>query len=195
MNPSHTNHTGQQPATAPARGPAGGTRVKECVTSLRRRHGKATIHYTLPVCARTGRPGLTLCGRPMAYDHMLVERAHAMPAGICPRCRMLKERMDRQMLDPGTPSTFTAFAIVIQDMIELQRMTVPEMAEKAGISQRTLNTEARTGIISMTHLDRLLQAQGHGWSALLADISDLCRRGQRYITIIETIRSKETADE
>ena len=65
----------------------------------------------------------------------------------------------------------------------------------AGISQRTLNTEARTGIISMTHLDRLLQAQGHGWSALLADISDLCRRGQRYIAIIETIRSKETADE
>ena len=103
--------------------------------------------------------------------------------------------MDRQMLAPGTPSTFTAFAIVIQDMIELQRMTVPEMAEKAGISQRTLNTEARTGIISITYLDRLLQAQGHGWSALLADISDLCRRGQRYIAIIETIRSKETADE
>ena len=191
MNPSNANHTGQRPAATPARGLAGGTRVKECVTSLRRRHGKATIHYTLPVCARTGRPGLTLCGRAMAYDYMLMERAHAMPSDTCPRCRMLSERMDRQMLDPGTPSTFTAFAIVIQNMIELQRMTVPEMAEKAGIGQRTLNTEARTGNISMTHLNKLMQAQGHGRSALLADISDLCRRGQRYIDTIDTIRSKK----
>lgn len=127
----------------------------------------------------------------MAYDYMLVERAHAMPSDTCPRCRMLSERMDRQMLDPGTPSTFTAFAIVIQNIIELQRMTVPEMAEKAGIGQRTLNTEARTGNISMTHLNKLMQAQGHGRSALLADISDLCRRGQRYIDTIDTIRSKK----
>lgn len=191
MSNSTINDTSRRAVAPEASRRCRGARVKECVTSLRYREGRVTVHYTLPVSARTGRRGLTLCGRGMTYDHALVERAHAMPSGVCQRCRDLKARMDRQLHDPSVPATFTAFSWVLQDMIEAQGLTVPEMAEKTGINERRLNTEVRSGNIGMTHLDDLCDVQGHGPSALPRDVADLCRDGQRHIRTIEAMRRRE----
>lgn len=127
------------------------------------------------------------------YDHALAERAHAMPSGVCLRCRDLKARMDRELHDPAVSATFTAFSWVLQDMIEAQGLTVPEMAEKTSINERRLNTEVRSGIIGLTHLDDLFDVQGHGWSAIPTDLGDLCRDGQRHIRTIEAMRRGEAA--
>ena len=180
MNPSHANHTGQQPATAP---PAGGTSVKERAAGLRSRpDDPVVLHYVPHFAMQEGRCCMTLCGQSLTVRTALTRQAKEDGGAlVCPMCEMERDRWDSRIRDPSEPSFPLGAGLGLRSLMEDRAgLTVCEAAERAGLDPGRLNHELNCGSIPIGDVQALASACGTDMNEALSWIN----AGQKAIELI-----------